>query len=189
MNCSLECNIHEYTPFCVVLVEVRSPSSHPLDFGHKLVVRSNRLSPCQVRFQLWNSPEFFWTIGCNKFPCHFFLVIAPWFRFRNSHDSLFLSVVAGFSATSAINPPRMHLAAFLENSTLRLVFELLISLASGFPEILSITGLLDSIGSFANEKLTETVEDRFITVGFLILPQLFLLLFVVASSSPSFRSS
>ena len=24
----------------------------------------------------------FWTSGCNKFPCHCFLVIAPWFRFR-----------------------------------------------------------------------------------------------------------
>ena len=35
---------------------------------------------------------------------------------------------------------------------------------SGFPEALSFPGRLDAIGSFADEKLAGTVEDKFIAV-------------------------
>ena len=54
----------------------------------------------------------------------------------------------------------MHLAASLAG------FEVLLSLASGFPEAQSITSLFGALGSFAGEKLAETVEDGFVAISF-----------------------
>ena len=45
-------------------------------------------------------------------------------------------------------------------------FEFLLSLASGFPEAMSFSGPFDAIGSFEDEELAETVEDRFIGFDF-----------------------
>ena len=59
----------------------------------------------------------------------------------------------------------MHLSASLEDSTLRRVLNFFFPLHQVSLN-LSIPGLFDAIGSFADEELTETVEDRFVTVGF-----------------------
>ena len=60
----------------------------------------------------------------------------------------------------------MHLAASLENSTLRRISSFFSSCFSGFPAAVSIPGLLDAIGIFAVEELAGTSEDRFIAVDF-----------------------
>ena len=60
----------------------------------------------------------------------------------------------------------MHLAAALENPHAASNFELILILLSGFPEAVSIPGLLDAIGLVADEELVGTTEDRFIAVGF-----------------------
>ena len=61
----------------------------------------------------------------------------------------------------------MHLAAALENELdAASGFEFLLSLASGFPEAVSFPKPSDAIRSFADEELAETVEDKFISIGF-----------------------
>ena len=51
----------------------------------------------------------------------------------------------------------MHLSAFLENSTLRRVFEYLLALASGFlVDAVNSTGSEDVIGLFVDEELVGT---------------------------------
>ena len=96
--------------------------------------------------------------GCNRFPSF------TWFR----KLTRFLTCVCcgRFPAALSINPPR--------NASYSLPWELhapsglkfLLTLASSFPDALSITGLSGAIGSFAEEELAETVEDKFVTVGF-----------------------
>ena len=58
-------------------------------------------------------------------------------------------------------------------------------LLSDFPEAMSIAGLWDATGLFANAELAGTVEDRFNAVDF-DFAAIFFLLSVPASSSPSF---
>ena len=84
-----------------------------------------------------------------------------------SHDSRLKSVAAGFSATSTIIPPTY--ASFSLPCTLDAVsgFEFLLALASSVPvDALSISGLFDAIGWFTDEEPVETVEVRFMVVGF-----------------------
>ena len=117
MNCSLECDVQEFTP--IWLCSRRGHSSHPLDFGRKFVVRSN-------------GPSFLWgtTAGDIWKLCGHFLLPALEFpefsefldatcflilfsrdrsriRIQNTHmDSWLLFVAASFTATPTINPPR-----------------------------------------------------------------------------------
>ena len=156
----------------------RGHSTHLLDFGHKFALRSNELSPCEALLHgdmkiMWplsassfNIPRISWISGRNKFPCHFFLVIAP--RFRTSKFPRFiLSVAAGFTAASTINPPRYASFSFPWELDDASGFEFLLAFASGFPvDALSIPGLFDAIGWFTDEEFAETVEIRFIVVGF-----------------------
>ena len=44
-------------------------------------------------------------------------------------------------------------------------FEFLLPLTSGFPEAVRFAGPFDAIGSFADEELAETIEDKFIAIG------------------------
>ena len=59
----------------------------------------------------------------------------------------------------------MHLAAALENSTLRRTLNFLLILLVGFPAAMSFSGSEDVIRFFADEELAGTVEDRFIAEG------------------------
>ena len=60
-----------------------------------------------------------------------------------------------------LNRQSTHHSAFLENSTLRRVLNFFLAHASGFPvDALSIRGW------FTDEELVETVEVKFMVVGF-----------------------
>ena len=56
----------------------------------------------------------------------------------------------------------MHLAAAL----VRRISKFLLILLSGFTVAVSIPGLLDAVGLFADEELVGTCEDKFIAVDF-----------------------
>ena len=56
----------------------------------------------------------------------------------------------------------MHLAASLENKTLRRISNFSFHPALRF---LSIPGLLDAIGTFADEEVAGIKEDKFVAVG------------------------
>ena len=85
---------------------------------------------------------------------------------ENSHDSWRLSVAAGFHATLSIDPPRYASFSLPWELDAAWGFEFLLFPCIRFPWIWVSPGLFDAIGSFADEELAETVEDRFVTVGF-----------------------
>ena len=87
MNCSLECDFHEYTPCSVVLVGVfqviRWTSTINLSYDRKdlLHVRYCCWRHMKIMWPFSTSsfgiPRIFWSSGCNRFHRHFFLVTAP----------------------------------------------------------------------------------------------------------------
>ena len=102
-------------------------------------------------------------------------------------DSSF--VATGFSVAVSINPPEYASCSRTWELYVASDFEFLLILLLGFAVAISIPGLLDAIGLFADEELAGTCEDRFIAMQISILPRFFLLPSVPASSSPSFWSS
>ena len=72
------------------------------------------------------------------------------------------STVSSFVATGF----PVDLAARARELDAALDFEFLLNLLSGFPVLMSIPGLLDAIGLFAEEELVGTCGDRFIAVDF-----------------------
>ena len=86
-----------------------------------------------------------------------------------SPDSYF--VATSFPVAMSISPPRY--VSFTWELDAASDFEFLLILLSGFPLSLSIPGLLDAIGLFADEELFETL-DRFIAVEFDFATLLFL---------------
>ena len=175
----------------------RDHSIHLLNFEDKCVVRSNGLSPCEALLHgdmkiMWplsassfNIPWFSWISGRNKFPCHFFLVIAPGFR-TSKFPRFILSVAAGFPAASTINPPRYASFSFPWELDAASGFEFLLALASGFPvDALSIPDFPTQSDGSRMRNLSRQWKSGSLLRA-LILPQSCLLLFVLASSSPSF---
>ena len=127
---------------------------------------------CTVAGDIWNLcghfsassfriPWIFWNSGCNKFPCHFFARDCSMIQIQKIPmiPDFYLSRQVSLQLQPSTRQG-MHLSAFLENSTLRRVFEVLLALTSCFPEdASSIIGLFDAIGWF-------TDDVRFIAVGF-----------------------
>ena len=113
----------------------RGRSSHPLDFGRKFVVRSNRLSPCEVQLL-----EIYQKLVAN-FSASSFRNSLNFLNFRMqqvslsllSHDCSMIQIqkipmIPYFYLSRQVSPPLqpstrqgLHLSAFLENSTLRRV--------------------------------------------------------------------
>ena len=78
-----------------------------------------------------------------------------------------LHVAAGFSATSANNPPKYAYFSLPREPDAASGFEFPLASASGFPvDALSIPRLFDAIGWFTDGKLVETFEVMFIATGF-----------------------
>ena len=183
-------------PYSVVLVEVIP--SHPLDFGRKFVVRSNRPSPCEV--QLLETCENYVAISASGFRTPWFFWIF-WMQQVSlsllSHDCSMIQIqiqktlmIPDFEmsrqVSSLLQPSTrqgMHLSAFLENSTLRRVLNFFLPSRQVSLWMLWVSpALLDAIGWFTDEELVETVDVRFIAVGFdfaTILSSFFLFLQLV----------
>ena len=81
-----------------------------------------------------------------------------------SPDSSFVGT--GFTVAVSINPPRYASCSLTWELDAASDFEFLLILLPGFTEAMSIPGLVDAIGLFADEELVGTVEDRFIAVDF-----------------------
>ena len=168
MNCSLECNVHEYTPNSVVLDDViqviRWTSAVNLSYD-----RRDFLQVSTTAGDIWKlcGTWIYWISGCNKFPCFFFLMIAPWFRFRKTLMTSDFYRSRQVPTTPAINPPMYASFSLPWELDAASGFEFLLALASSFPaDALSISGLFDAIGWFTEEELVETVGVMFIAVGF-----------------------
>ena len=130
---SIICNIE-----IIRLDQLFLHSSHPLDFGRKLVAlvaQPLRLSPCEV--QLLETCEKvcghfllpvknLWITGRNRFPRHIFLMIVRGSRFRKLPWFVTYMSRQVSPLLQPIIRQNMHISAFLENPTLRRVLNFLL---------------------------------------------------------------
>ena len=76
------------------------------------------------------------------------------------------SDATSFPVAVSIKPPKNASCSFTWELDAASEFEFLLILLSSFPVAMSIPGLLDAIGLFADEELAGTCEDKFIAVDF-----------------------
>ena len=177
MNCSLVCDVDEYTPKSVVLVEV----IQVIRWTSAVNLSYDRIDFLHVRYNCWRHmknlwpfsassfriPWISWISGCNRFPCYFFLMFAPWFRFRKF--PWFLTFICRGKFLRHIQPSNrqsMHLSAFLENSTLRRVLDFFLPSRVRFPCRCCEYPWAFSTQSGGSRMRNSRLDVRFIAVGF-----------------------
>ena len=183
MNCSLECDVHEYTPCSVVLDDViqviRGTSAVNLSYdridflqvGYSCWIKMKNVWPC-------SASSFLEFLNATSFPVTSFLWSLRDSDSENCHDSWLLSVAASLPA---INPPTCASFSLPWEPDAASGFEFLLALASGFPvDALSIPGRMrnSSRQSKPDSSLWASISPHFCP-----------LLFVLTSSSPSMMGS
>ena len=166
MNCGLKCDVQNYTPYSSVHVEVIQNIrwTSPVNLSY------DRSDFAHVRYNCWRHEKMMWPIFASSFRM-------PWIFWISGRNKL------GFPATLPINPPKY---AFFS-----LPWEL--DAASGFwisscPRVRFPCGCFEYPDLSRMRNLSEQLKTSS-SPSALILPQLFPLLFVPASSSPSFWGS
>ena len=111
-------------------------------------------------------PPSFYCFGQRVFPVTCFPLKYQISASGLSESSESSSWCDGFPRCFAINPPRYaSLSRTWDVDAASNEFGLTLTLLSGFPEAIGITGLLDAIGLDAVEELVAMEEDRFIAAG------------------------
>ena len=145
------------------------------------------------KWKLWTFPVsnfgipwIFWISGCNRFPCHFFLMIGPrsWFKKVQWLLTFLLRQVS-----LSINLPRYASFSLTWELDAASGLEFLLSLASGFSWNSEDLRAFGCNRTFRGWGTCQNISRQVQLCKFWFLPQFFLLLSVPASSSPSFWSS
>ena len=146
MNCSLECDIYEYTTCSVVLVE----DIQVIRWTSAVIFSYDRIDLLHLRYSCWRHMTIMWPFSASIFRLNF---LNFWMQqislSRLSHDCSRIQIrktpmIPDFCLSRQVRryfnhqPAKvMHLSAFLENAASRQV---------SFVDALSTPGLFDAIG-------------------------------------------
>ena len=165
MNCCLKCDVHEFSPYSGVHVEVilvirRWYSAVNLSYDRGATAGDMKI--------VWPFPASNFRIltssrisGRNKFPCHFFLTIAPWFRFRKVPWFLTFVCCGRFPCYSVHQPAKVCILQPPLRTRRYVGFWI-----SSFPCITFSWNCKYPRLFWCNRNSPKQVEDKFIAISF-----------------------